>query len=501
MTETRTRRVLYNEMMNIRHGDVRPMVESLKRELIRDPDWVGRLCTWLALPGNTENRDLQEAAMTVLLTASLTNLGITNPLIDFRECGQALLLGSDFYDTNPQVPGYAPFRILNVFEHVGDASPRRMRSIWERYLSVLSQNKRRLDGVAARNKRRMKIMWRRYHTSSGMRVKAGVKNPRPDFPRANAILFGEPPKDSSLSDLERISEISDPVERAKALVKGKHPLTVFTSIVGEWTPAIAVAALMVMSPAEALNSTSLLERYGVLENPDVFAIYEAKVKKATKSAATVTGRKSVQSSSAKVQELHKEVEQAAVDESKPISGFVGFAGDKSGSMQDAINTLVQLLSHSASRCEDGFAVAMFDDMARLVDVQDTSISGLRGAFSYIRPGGMTNITAALELLRSRHDPDRYVIVSDEGHNRGRTPAEWWNTHPEVQDKQFVFLTIGGADRVFGEMDRVGANVSRFQIQQGEMYVLDQVASALSGDAVKSIVDLIMETELVKIIGG
>jgi Mg-chelatase subunit ChlD len=485
VSEQGHRRALYSELLRVRHRDVDPILASLAQEMEADPDWAGRLCTYLCLPGSgVKNRDLQECAIATLLGS----------YPDYRECGQALLLGHPTYATEPTVSGLEPFRIFRVFKHMGNGSPRRMRGIWVDYLKALSKDHKRLDGVVLRNRSAMRGMWRKYHTS-----------PR-QFPRVSDLLFGSPPSDSKLYTLKVIAQMSDPVDRARELARHKFPLVTFTSLVGEWTPPTIAAAIMVMSPQEALNARKWVEKTGLLSDPEVRDLYQSKIKGATKSAATIRGRKSAKGSDAQVEAVLKEVEQKAVDKDAPIKGVVGLAIDKSGSMATCIEFGKAIAVRIAARCVDGLYVSVFDSHAREVVLPGTRVDEVELAFSRIISGGMTSISRGVQLLHEKHNPDRYVIVTDEGENRGPTLAEYFAQNADLSDKQFVFVSIADlawrgtmSDLASTRLERAGANVTRFEAGSEDFYILDQVASAMAGEPIKSIIDLILETELVRIV--
>ncbi len=483
VAEQRHRRALYSELLKVRHRDVDPILASLTQEMADDPDWAGRLCTYLCLPeSGVKNRDLQECAIAILLWSEH---------LDYRECGQALLLGHPAYTTEPKVRGLEPFRIFRVFGHMKNRSPRRMRGIWTHYLNVLSRDHRRLDGVVLRNRSAMKKLWRKFHTSPSR------------FKRVSDILFGSPPKDSMLYTLKVIAQLDDPVAKARELAKNKFPYVTFTSLIGEWTPPTIVAAIMVMSPQEALNARKWVEKTGLLSDPEVRELYQSKIKGATKSAATIRGRKSARGSDVQVEAVLKEVEQKAVDQDTPIKGVVGLAIDKSGSMSACIEFGKAIASRIAVRCVDGLYVSVFDDRAREIKITGFDTASIEQAFARIRAGGRTSISRGVQLLHDKYNPDRYVIVTDEGENAGLTLAQYVERNPELMDTQFIFMSVGTNTWTVlrpasAALEQVGANVTRFEAGPEDYYVLDQVVSAMAGEPVKSIVDLILETELVRI---
>lgn len=472
----RSRNLSY--LISVPHRQTDGTMAELSREMNTDPDWGGRLATWLVLSPTITARDLQDCAVATLLRSEFEQ---------HRECGQALLLGSDFYSTEPEVPGLPPFRIFRVFDIVGNKSRRRMKSSFEQYVAILESDQERADGVVLLNRRKMTSLWHKYHVSSGK------------YPMMNAMLFGKPPDSSRLAVLKRASTVADPIQRVKMLVQARIPSKVFTSFVDDWSPAVVVAALQVMSPQEALNFRSFIERRGLLQHPQVKEFYLDKIKTATASAASIRGRKSVQGADEDVNKALGELEQKAVDKTAPIHGITALVIDKSGSMTGGIKFGLSLAESIGARCVDGLIIVAFDSVAREIKFDSTSVSDLRRAFSTIIAGGTTSIERGIALAH-RSNPARYVIITDEDENAG--DGAGYIASRLSGTEQIVVVSIGNnrqgrfSERV---QAAIGPMCNVFMAPTQDYMLVDTVAGALSGVPVKPLEEQILEQELVRII--
>jgi hypothetical protein len=251
-TETnRARNILYRQLMQVPHRDYAPAVSQFRTALEEDPDFVMRACVYLAM-GNTKIRDQEDISIITLLQS---------PAIYryAREAGRVLLLGSDFYDIEPaKMSGLPPFRVVRVLQFIAGSDrkvPRLAKSLATDYVRGLEADPRRFDGVAIRGRKGLKWLYTNYHIKPSE--------------RADAILFKEQmPEDSSLGVLKQIANSDNVNEQARLVVEHKIPYRVAISVLPKMNPVVGVALIDAMSPTEALNSRSWVERSGLLEIPE-----------------------------------------------------------------------------------------------------------------------------------------------------------------------------------------------------------------------------------------
>lgn len=484
MTEqNRARTLLFNNLVRVQHREYAPMVAELHEALETDPDFISKACVHLA-NGGTNIRDTADCAVITLLTSP-------TEYPEYREAGRCILLGDDIYITLPTditLSGLEPFRIFRIDEFIREykvKAPRLMRETMTDYVRFLEGQPTRFDGVAIRNRKALKSVYAHYHI-------------KPDQ-RAQAILFDDkPPADSKLNVLKQIANSEDVREQVRLVVENKIPYVVASSVLPKMTPAVGVALIEVMSPTEALNSRSWVEKSGLLQVPEVRDAYLAKVKQATKSAASIEHRKSAQGSDAGVQEAINEAKETSVAKQQRITQNVALLVDISGSMEAAIGAALKFGERIAPICDGELAVIAFNDYAREIKVDDRhSLSAWQSAFRGIRCGGTTSMQAGLELaLKNGYTPQMVVITTDESENVGSYAGLLSKMEAKGLDvPHTVCLTIGGGPLLSSRIEQAGFRVDRFLVKGDDYYIFDQVAAILGGSPAPTIIDRILSTQL------
>jgi hypothetical protein len=212
-------------------------------------------------------------------------------------------------------------------------APRVLRGAITHYLRTREANPRQFDGAALRAREDLK------HLYASLRLKPG--------PRAQAILFdGQPPADSPLAALKRLAAAESAEEQAQLILDHKIPYLTAIGAVKHVTPALLVALIAAMSPQEVINSLAALQRRGAMDNPEVKALINQKLK-AAETDSRVSTLKAKQALAATKLDAETEASVTAmvdrrvadkVEIRRPTALFV----DKSGSMSEAITVATQL---------------------------------------------------------------------------------------------------------------------------------------------------------------
>jgi hypothetical protein len=488
MTQTETNRartILYRNLMNVPHRDYAPMVAQLNEAMEQDPDFISRACVHLAT-GGTKIRDQEDCAIITLLQAS-------NTFPEYREAGRALLLGSDCYNTEPDdIPGLPPFRLFRILRFMGESekkSPRLTRSIAHDYAHMLEADPLRFDGVALQNRRNLWWMYTNYHI-------------RPND-RARAILFDDnPPPDSKLAVLKEIANSNNPSEQAKLVIKHKIPYRVAVSVLPKVNAQIGVALICAMSPTEALNARAWVERSGLLEIKEVKEAFIEKVANATKSIASAEHRVSAKGTDAEVEEAITEAKQKSIEQTSKIEKDLLILVDKSGSMEQALETAVQFGARIAPLCANDLMVVVHNDYGQVLPVEDrNSLASWQQAFKGQRAGGGTNMERSFEVaLKAGFMPQAIVLITDGGERGGNlTQAiEVYNQQSGIET-QVSMIRISEGPHIdhnwLGErLQQSSIRYDQFEYE-GDYYLFDQVAALLGGPSAKSLVEVILETQL------
>ncbi len=489
--QDRTRMSLWNSIVSVPHRDYSKLVPVFSLAMKTDPDFASRAMVELRF--RSKIRDVVDAGIITLLQSD-------PQFPEFREAGRCLLLGAgDIYNVGPDeyssLQGLEPYRILRIDHHIRRSdhkSPRLMKSIAHDWFASLQKNHRRFDGVVMRpnGKRGLKAMRRSYHVA--------IQS------YAQRILIDNDPPEGSMSWAARqVRLTTDVVEKARLVMKYHLPYVVASSLMPKTVEA-GIALVDIMTPTQALNSRSWVEELGILEIPEVKAVYLAKVGQATASVASAEFRKSAQGTDTEVQAAISQAKERAVQTSDRIDRDTLLLVDKSGSMESAITFAQHTASRIAPLCDGAFAVVAFDTNGRVITSRDNSLAGWQVAFRMIRANGGTSAGAGLSTaLSAGFMPEQVVVITDEDENQRPFYADvlqqyveqtglMVNTYVISLPMNYFIVRHNGLSRSL-----VAAHLpcERFEIDSSDYYVLDQISQMLTGKKGTTLVDLILQRQL------
>jgi hypothetical protein len=487
---------ILNSFLTTPHRKLEECAALHRSALERDPLFYGHLAVWYFETG--EVRDHK-----TLFAAHL----LTSDYAEFREAGWVVL------------QGMAPFEVARVLDHakrvIGKA-PRVLKSAVAHYLRTREANPRQFDGAALRARQDLK------HLYASLRIKPGE--------RAQAILFDdEPPVDSLPGALKRLARAETAEEQATIILDGKIPYVTAIGAVKHVTPALLVALIDAMSPQEAINNLAALKRRGALDEPDVKALIDGKLKAAAgdKRVSTMKARKAIEAASpdAETSQILTDVMDrrvaAKVEIKRPTALFV----DKSGSMTQAIEVAKQLAALISAVVSAEFRVYAFDTAAfevkpkldggkqpllgklmatltqapaAVAEQRRLTLTDWEKAFTLIKADGGTSIGAPLpKMRRDGVYVEQIVLVTDEGENTqpyfGDALAEYaaaMKTTPSV----IVVNVGGGAARFCQDLIQRGVEVMRYEFR-GDAYALPNLLPLLALPTRAELVEMIMAREL------
>jgi len=487
MTEaSATRLNLWRSLLRVPHREYGPLVTFLHEALEDEPDFIARACTYLV--NTSKIRDHQDCAVIALLQS--------DPFYEYREAGQALLLGNDVYQTEPS--GFPPYRIFRVEHFIRNSErkiPRRMESILRDYFGMLEKNRGRAEGVVLGNRKQIKSAWKHFHIHPS------------DFPYLHDLLFGEPPEGSKLAFLKEIANCDDPRNKLRLVKENNIGYRVLQSVLDSSIQS-RIILIEAMSPTEALNSRSWVEREGLMQIPEVKKVYLEKIRGATRSVASAEHRASAQGQDEEIQKAVDEAKEKSVkQDSHRIEGQTDIYLDKSGSMSQAISAVPQLARRIYPLCDD-VALFIHDASARRVHVEDTGnpLQDVTRALRGVRAGGGTLMAPPFEAsLREGRNPDKIVFLTDGDENRNSfVPA--LKRYEEETGKSPTLVVIKFDSGYGGRTDLLSTSIKRAGYPMtkidwtGDWMALDNCAAALAGAPQMSVADVIMQTELPTIDG-
>jgi hypothetical protein len=252
--------------------------------------------------------------------------------------------------------------------------------------------------------------------------------------RADAILFkGQYPPGSLFDLVKRLRDMSAS-EAAGVILDRKIPFLIAQGALGAKAkePDLVLALITNMSPTELVTNTKMLERLGLKTNPALRGAYEARLAVASKSKANVL--KTTRAAEAIEDEGLKTKLRGLQDrqlESLAVEGNWLVLADKSGSMQQAIETARHIAAVLAKSAKGKVWLVFFDTMPQTVDVTGASLDIIKAATQYIRADGGTSIGCGLQrMLDAREEVDGIAIVSDACENQAPL---FWDVYKKYSD--------------------------------------------------------------------
>jgi hypothetical protein len=308
----------------------------------------------------------------------------------------------------------APAEVQTVVEEHGlfKNPPRSLKTEVTRYLREREADADWFDGSVLAARKAMKRLYALLHVKPGE--------------RAQKILFDEqPPTDSRLFALRELAKAATPAEQARAIVEHRIPYRVAAAVVTQMTPTVIVALIDAMSPQELINNLGALKRRGVLDNPDLKTLVEAKLKDAKKDKRVSAYKAQVAAdaagATAELAEALDEVTEARVKAKGRVRRPTALLLDKSGSMTVALEVGRQLGAMISAVCESDLFAYAFDTIAYPIEPAGKSLADWEKALLGVQAGGGTSCGVALEwMARKGQRVEQIVLVTDEGENAAPT---------------------------------------------------------------------------------
>jgi len=470
--EVSAKKTLLRTLMNCPHRKLEETKPTFSSAFQADPFFAGKVSYALTLDRYNKIRDLGEAGISFLLASEFA---------EHREAGRICLQSLE------------PYRVARVGKFIREnlKANRQVKGAVEDYLRYLEKNKARFDGAAKVAGKGLHRLYELYHISPSS--------------RAQTILFENKVPEGEENVIKLLMEASTPEDQAEIIIKYRIPYRQATSVLKAVTPAVWVALIEVMSPAEAVNSRASIERSGILEDKDIRKLYEDKLKKASTdkrvATSTLTERKSAKGKDTRLDEIISTTAQTKIDSGARISLDTIVAVDVSGSMHEAIEVAKAICPQIAALCDGIFDVYCFNDTAWKLKYDGTSLKDFTEAFKMIRANGSTSLGSALHLaVKSGFIPEQVLFITDQGENHPPKLLDVFKR--ETPDTRFVFINIGGIHELVRSLESAGAEVAEFDIttsvkSQGWYAVIDNFVPLLTKGGYLQLVEEIMTLDLPK----
>jgi len=400
---------ILNSLLDSPHRDIGRIVETHKNMVDQDPFFYGHLAVWAM--ENTNIRDHQEVFVATLLLSEFP---------EHREAGYVLL------------QNFPPHQVVKIKNHVKKVfkrnPPRMMKSAVKTYLKGFELHDARFDGAAASRQKKSLV-----GLYSSFRLKPGTFQEE-DTPviidgdecmvtRAQAILFeNQPPEDSKLYQVKLLASTDDPVEQAKLIVEHNIAYTTAVGAITNMTPTVLAALINSMTDQELLVNLGSLKKRGALDNKDIKALVDAKLKKVKKSKKVDALKAAKAAKTAGVDdEMSKELMDISDTQLKAkgrISRSTALIIDKSQSMTEAIEIGKGIGAMISTIMEADFYCYAADVVAIPITCRSNSLDDWQNAMKMIKARNATSCGAGIHQLRGRGQRvEQIIMVTDQGENR------------------------------------------------------------------------------------
>jgi hypothetical protein len=315
--------------------------------------------------------------------------------------------------------------------------------------------------------------------------------------RAQKILFEDnPPDDSRVAALKRLSRLTDPKEQARAIVEARLPFRVAVSVLTKITPEMMEGLIERMSPQELINSLGMLQRYGALTDANLKAMIDLKLEEARTSSGVSAFKAEAAMKAVDLDGEYRAKLAAITDVQIKAKGRIrrptAVLVDKSGSMEQSIDVGTRIAAMVSAVCERELYVYAFDSVAYTIESAGKDWASWKKAFAGINAGGETSVGIAVELMRRRKQlVEQIIIVTDEEEYTPPLFVESFLKYRQATgaDPSICFVRVADSSRRLEEQcKRAGLAVSTFDFS-GDYYSLPNLVPLLEPP---SELDLLLE---------
>jgi hypothetical protein len=509
--EENLRLAMINTLLTTPHRKLDHLWEVHRRLIAEDPRFYVHLGAWYCEKGDVrDHKDLFIANLSLspfpghrdvglALLAKLPPFRLLR-VVDFihgrKETSRRTLKGDKAAEPKPEVkrgPGRhkAPEtpkgprveRVVTGESGLFRSVPRSLRTEVVRYLKAREANPEWFDATVMVARKAMKRLYAVLHVRPGG--------------RAQKILFDDdPPPDSRLAALKRLSRMTDPKEQARAVVEARLPFRVAVSVLSKITPELLEGLIERMSPQEIINSLGMLQRHGALTNPDLKAMIDLKLEEARTSRSVSAFKAEAAMKAVNLDEEYRTKLAAITDVQIKAKGRIrrptALLVDKSGSMEQSIDVGTRVAAMISAVCERELYVYAFDKVAYSIESAGRDWVSWKKAFAGINAGGETSVGIAVELMRRRKQVvEQILIVTDEEEYTPPLFVESFLKYRQATgaDPTICIVRVAESTRRLEEQcKRAGLAVSTFDFN-GDYYSLPNLVPLLEPP---SEVDLLLE---------
>lgn len=476
-----TRNRIISELTRSEHGNLKKYINIGKQAAVQDPEFYAHLIAWDAIKGQIKDT---RVALPII---SLGTEGFPHDFIENSLAHIALLRPREYlraYRFGLDVKLKSKYRKM-------------LNSLTFQYLRYIEDDKNRWDRTAVQHRRSLKELYALAH------VKPSA--------RAQRVLFlkNYPPG----SIFEKISNLKDmsTIEAAGTILELRIPFLVAIGALGAKAkdPSLVLALIERMSPTELVTNTKMLEKMGIKTDPALRAAFEEGLKRAVKSkkATLKTTRAAENIEDEGLRSKMVELQEKQIQALGGVDGNWLVLGDKSGSMENAIETARQVSAILAKMVKGTVSLVFFDTAPRLMNVTGKTYDQIKTLTRSITPNGGTSIGCGLlAAMERKAEIDGIAIISDAAENSTPYFADQYKSFVKTYGKEApVYLyRCGVCANSFGDRDLAvslknnGIDLQEFDLSGGvDFYSLPNLVATMRTNRY-SLADEIFATSLLTI---
>jgi len=437
-----TKQGLITELTKSTHGKLSEYTAIGQRAVSEEPEFFAHLTAWNFINGAI--RDTKVALPVIQLSTGTTLVP------EFKENALAQLAGLD------------PRNLLRAVRFAKEVKTpgcgNDIQRMVKQYLEIKAKNWAKWERLALQHRHSLKNLYKAWHFKPSERV--------------DAVLFKENfPPGSVFDVVRRLKDMSSPEEIANSIIERKIPFLIASAAVGPRIKdkTVLMAIIGRMSPTELVTNAKRLEKLGVKNDPACRAAFEEALGRASKSKAnlfkTTVAADSVEDESLK-QKL-RGLQEKQIAKLATVEGNWLVLGDKSGSMQQSIETSRHVAATLARMVKGKVHLMFFDVTPRYLDATGKTYEQLLAETRNITANGGTSIGCGLRAAMDRKlEIDGIAVVSDGGENH--TPY-FYSVYQELEKQLgkavpvYLYHVDGDSDGFSFTCKQNNVDVQKFDI--------------------------------------
>lgn len=475
---TISRNQIINQLMHMPHGELSMYVPICMQALANESELFGHLISYNNKKG--EVRDSKAAFPIIALRGEADDELYENAVANLCTLDpRTLVKGIEFH------------KKLSKTHPLGKVGAGKiLKSGMSQYVKWRERN----DGIwirtALQHRKALKSLYTYFHIKPSQ--------------LAQDVLFDKiKPKGSVFEALANLKNMN-PQEAAGTILNFNIPFLIASGAVGgiKGKPDIIMALIEKMSGSELINNTDMLRRMGVLENPVLKSAYDSAITRAKddKKVSTMKAGKAAEKlgGDTKAASIMKDLHESKLETLGGIEGDWLVLGDKSGSMQTAIQKAREVSSLIAQQVKGNVELIFFDTHPTRYNVTGKSLDEITKMTSRISAQGGTSCGCGIELAMANNIlVSGIAICSDGGDNTNPTfeiAYKKYVTKMGIEPTVYLFWVKGEEDVMSQRCAKQGIQVQKFDVNKVDYYSLPNLIKTMRTNKF-SLVDEIMSYPL------